>query len=58
MMSTKFKGVLVARIGAEWHFTARLTGEQQQYVRALGLSEEAVLRRGNPPVQQLLRKRL
>ena len=58
MMSTKFKGVLVARIGAEWHFTAPLTGEQQQYVRALGLSEEALLRRGNPPVQQLLRKRL
>jgi hypothetical protein len=58
MMSTKFKGVLVARIGAEWHFTARLTGEQQQYVRALGLSEAALLRRGNPPVQQLLRKRL
>jgi len=52
MMSTKFKGVLVARIGAEWHFTAPLTGEQQQYVRALGLSEEALLRKGNPPVQE------
>jgi len=51
MMSTKFKGVLVARIGEEWHFTAPLTGEQQQYVRALGLSEEALLRRGDPAVQ-------
>ena len=58
MMSTKFKGVLVARIGAQWHFTAPLTGEQQQYVRALGLSEAALLRRGSPPVQQLLGKRL
>jgi transposase len=58
MMSTKFKGVLVARIGAEWHFTAPLTGEQQQYVRALGLSEAALLRRGSPPVQKSLGKRL
>lgn len=48
MLTTKFKGVLVARIGAEWHFTAPLTGEQQQYLRALGLSEQAVLRRGSP----------
>ena len=51
MMTTKFKGVLVARIGAEWHFTAPLTGEQQQYLRALGLSEQAVLRRGSPAVR-------
>lgn len=58
MMSTKFKGVLVARIGAEWHFTAPLSGEQQQYVRALGLSEAALLRRGNPPVRKLPGKRL
>jgi transposase len=48
MLTTKFKGVLVARIGAEWHFTTPLTGEQQQYLRALGLSEQAVLRRGSP----------
>ena len=46
MMSTKFKGLLVARIGGQWHFTAPLSGEQLQYVRALGLSEEALLRRG------------
>jgi hypothetical protein len=58
MMSTKFKGVLVARIGAQWHFTAPLTGEQLQYVQALGLSEAALLRRGSPPVQESLGKRL
>ncbi len=58
MMSTKFKGVLVARIAEEWHFTAPLTGEQQQYVRALGLSEAALLRRGSPPAQESLGKRL
>ena len=57
MMTTKFKGVLVARIDAEWHFTAPLTGEQQQYVRTLGLREEAVLRRGSPPAQKSLGKR-
>ena len=51
MMTTKFKGVLVARIGEEWHFTAPLSGEQLQYVRALGLSEEALLRRGGAAVQ-------
>ena len=50
MMTTKFKGVLVARIGGEWHFTAPLSGEQLQYVRALGLSEEALLRRGGAAV--------
>ena len=61
MMTTKFKGVLVAKIGEEWHFTAPLTTEQQQYVRALGLSEDSLLRKGgqgSPPVQKLLRKRL
>ena len=57
MMSTKFKGVLVARIGEEWHFTAPLTGEQLQYVRALGLSEKALLRRGCPPAQESFGKR-
>ena len=50
MMTTKFKGLLVARIGGEWHFTAPLSGEQLQYVQALGLSEEALLRRGGPAV--------
>ena len=50
MMSTKFKGVLVARIGGQWHFTAPLSGEQLQYVHALGLSEESLLRRGGPAV--------
>ena len=61
MMTTKFKGVLVARIDEEWHFTAPLTKEQQQYVLALGLSEESLLRKGrmgNSPDQKLLRKRL
>jgi transposase len=58
MMTTKFKGVLVARIGTLWHFTAPLTGEQQQYVQALGLSEEVLLRRGSPAIQKLPRKRL
>jgi transposase len=54
MMTTKFKGVLVARIGGQWHFTAPLSGEQLQYVEALGLSEEALLRRGEPPAQESL----
>ena len=51
----------MAKIGGEWHFTAPLTSEQQQYVRALGLSEEALLRKGetgNPPDRELHRKRL
>ena len=52
MMTTKFKGLLVARIGGEWHFTAPLSGEQLQYVRALGLSEESLLRRGGPAAQE------
>ena len=34
MMATELKGVLVARIGGQWHFTAPPTGEQQQFVRA------------------------
>jgi len=58
MMSTKFKGLLVARIDGQWHFTAPLTGEQLQYVWALGLSEEALLRRAGPPTQESLGKRL
>jgi transposase len=58
MMSTKFKGLLVARIGGQWHFTAPLSGEQLHYVRALGLSEAALLRRGSAAVQESLGKRL
>jgi len=27
-MTTKFKGLLVARVGEEWPFTAPLSGEQ------------------------------
>jgi transposase len=50
MMTTKFKGVLVAKIGEEWYFTAPLSPEQQQWVRALGLSEEALLRKGTVPL--------
>jgi len=51
MMTTKFKGLLVARIGGQWHFTAPLSGEQLQYVQALGLSEEALLRRGGAAIR-------
>jgi hypothetical protein len=58
MMTTKFKGLLVARIGGEWHFTVPLSGEQLQYVQALGLSEEALLRRDGPPAQESLGKGL
>jgi len=47
MMTTKFKGVLVAKVAEEWHFTAPLSSEQQHYIRALGLSEELLLRKGN-----------
>jgi len=46
MMTTKFKGVLVAELDGEWQFTVPLTSEQQQYVRALGLTEDALLRKG------------
>jgi transposase len=61
MMTTKFKGVLVAKIAGEWYFTAPLTQEQQQYVRALGLSEEDLLGKGTAPLcppQKLLGERL
>ena len=37
MMTTKFKGVLVAELHGEWEFTVPLTSEQQRYVRAMGL---------------------
>jgi transposase len=45
MMTTKFRGLLLARIGDEWFLTAPLTKEQQQFVQALGLSEGALLRK-------------
>jgi len=45
MMTTKFKGVLVAELDGEWCFTAPLSSEQQQYVRALGLTEGLLLRK-------------
>lgn len=45
MMTTKFKGVLVAKIGDEWYFTAPLSKEQLQYVQAMGLTEESLLRK-------------
>jgi transposase len=46
MMTTKFRGLLLARIGDEWFLTAPLTKEQRQFVQALGLSEGALLRKG------------
>jgi len=47
-MTTKFKGVLVVELHGEWGFTVPLTSEQQQYVRALGLTEDSLLRKGKP----------
>jgi len=46
MMTTKFKGVLVAELDGEWCFTVPLTSEQQHYVRALGLTEDSLLGKG------------
>lgn len=46
MMTTMFKGILVVELNGTWHFTAPLTEERQQYVRALGLTEELLLGRG------------
>ena len=57
MMTTKLKGLLVARIAEQWHFTAPLFGEQLQYVQALGLSEAALLRRGSPAARESLGER-
>jgi len=61
MMTTKFKGVLVAELDGEWCFLAPLSSEQQQYVRSLGLTEESLLRRGktgNTRDQKLPREKL
>jgi len=46
MMTTKFKGALVAEVDGEWQFTVPLTSEQQHYVRALGLTEDSLLGKG------------
>ena len=43
MMTTKFKGVLVAEFDEEWCFTKPLTSTRLQYIRALGLTEDLVL---------------
>lgn len=43
MMAIKFKGVLVFKIRGGWYFSVPLTDELQQYVRALGLSEDLLL---------------
>ena len=45
MMTTKFKGVLLAELDGEWCFTEPLSFEQQQYVQALGLTEGLLLRK-------------
>ena len=45
MMTTKFKGLLVAEIGGEWCFANPLSDVQQEYIRALGLSEDLLLRK-------------
>ena len=45
MMMTKFTGLLVAEIGGEWYFANPLSDVQQEYIRALGLSEAVLLRK-------------
>ena len=45
MMTTKFKGVLVIKIRGKWYFSVPLTDELEQYVRALGLTEDLLLGR-------------
>ena len=45
MMTTKFKGVLVVEVDGEWRFTVPLTSEQRQYVQALRLTEDSLLRK-------------
>jgi len=46
MMAIKFKGILVVRIRGRWYFTVPLIDELEQYVRALGLTEDLLLGRG------------
>ncbi|MBU4403230.1 MAG: hypothetical protein KJ907_10930 [Actinobacteria bacterium] len=43
MMAIKFKGVLVVKIRGNWYFTVPLTDELQQYIMALGLTEDLLL---------------
>jgi transposase len=50
MMAIKFKGVLVVRIRGSWYFTVPLTDELEQYVRALGLTEDMLLGKGRGSV--------
>ncbi len=45
MMTIKFMGVLVARFRGDWYFTVPLTDELEQYIRALGLTEDLLLGR-------------
>ncbi|MEW6555350.1 MAG: IS1634 family transposase [Actinomycetota bacterium] len=45
MMAIKFKGTLVFKIRGVWYFSTPLTDELQQYIRALGLTEDLLLRR-------------
>jgi len=53
MMTTKFKGVLVVEVDGEWRFTVPLTSEQRQYVQALRLTEDSLLRKDQiQPIQQ------
>ena len=47
MMTIKFMGVLVMKIRGRWYFSVPLTDELEQYVAALGLTEELLLAR--PP---------
>ena len=43
MTTTKFKGVLVVKLRGRWYFSLPLTEELQQYIRALGLTEDLLL---------------
>ena len=45
MMTTKFKGVLVAEFNGEWRVTKPLSSTRMQYIRALGLTEDLLLRK-------------
>ncbi len=37
--------MLVVEVGGEWEFTVPLDFEQEQYMRALGLTEHSLLRK-------------
>ncbi|MBN2167859.1 MAG: IS1634 family transposase, partial [Actinobacteria bacterium] len=55
MMTIMFKGLLVVERNGQWHFPKPLSGEQKEYVAALGLSEELLLGRGDGARDQKLR---